>query len=534
MNNLEINKIYTNCEENTEIINDFWNNDNSTSYSSNSSYFSDSSNSSNSLKSDLENDMYYDKYKTQINYANNESEIETNILEMELMTKFDNKMTKDKKMSLIIAVLLEIIFRNDNNKLEKIYNFLNKNDLLDLEVISNNYDGLRQNLSSLINSSNIVSNTQSNIQPNIVLLPDISYDSNNNYMGIEKFKYQKLSKLNNTFINNSNKYRTNFNQIKLLGQGGYGSVYKVFHKYEKKFYAIKKVFITKDVVEENYDIFREVQIYSELTNDHIVRYYGSWIDIDIPSIIEYNEEIKNNLEFEKIDYLCPILFIQMELCDFTLGDYLMTWGEFDTIDNKIDILIQIIKGLEYIHSKNIIHRDIKPDNIFLISNKEEKQEKQEKYTVKIGDFGLCKKYSRFENKKENNILEENMDKLIINYETNDLKQMEIYANLNIKSTNSNVGTGIYRAPEIETKKYDSKIDIYALGIIMFELFLNPKTHSEKIFLISKLKKTKNINLLDNINNYKLKKLIFDILTTETEQRPCLKYIFEQLENSNNI
>lgn len=62
-------------------------------------------------------------------------------------------------------------------------------------------------------------------------------------------------------LNDYNKYRINYNQIKLLGQGAYGSVYKVFHKYEKKFYAIKKVFITKDLIKENYDIFREIQIF---------------------------------------------------------------------------------------------------------------------------------------------------------------------------------------------------------------------------------------------------------------------------------
>ena len=64
-------------------------------------------------------------------------------------------------------------------------------------------------------------------------------------------------------------------------------------------------------------------------------------------IIEMNGEIinKTNItktriiyEFEKIDYICPILFIQMELCDFTVKDYLMTWAEYDSIDEKINIL----------------------------------------------------------------------------------------------------------------------------------------------------------------------------------------------------
>ena len=40
-----------------------------------------------------------------------------------------------------------------------------------------------------------------------------------------------------------NKYRNNYNEIKLIGKGGYGSVFKVFHIFEKKYYAIKKIFI---------------------------------------------------------------------------------------------------------------------------------------------------------------------------------------------------------------------------------------------------------------------------------------------------
>lgn len=535
-------------------IDDFWNNnyiiDNNEEFDnfgtpsilSNSSTYSSSTTSS-SLEypsNDVFNDdMYYNESNKIISI----SESEANMLEMELMTSLDSKMSKDKKMSLIIAVLLQMIFGNNNIKLNRIYDFLNKNDLLDLDVVSDNYNGLRNSLSSLINSANIITNSNdTRMTENIYDINDktnsITLSNNthyiNNYMGIENFKCEKLPKLtsNSMIINNSNKYRTNFNQIKLLGQGAYGSVYKVFHKYEKKFYAIKKVFITKDIIEDNYDIFREIQIYSELINDQVVRYYSSWIDIDVASIMEFNELIKNDYEFEKIDYICPILFIQMELCDFTLKDYLMTWSEYDSFNDKIDIVIQIIKGLEYIHSKNIIHRDIKPDNIFLISNTNTK-----KYHVKIGDFGLCKKYIGFDtNKKKKDNMKTKLDKLLVDYDTTGLETNSVINDLYLdyksivsaESTNSYVGTGIYRAPEINTNKYDSKIDIYSLGIIMVELFVNPRTESEKIFLISKLKKTQNLNLLDKIENLNIRQMIFNIIINEPKNRPSLSNILNSL------
>lgn len=505
------------------------------------------------------NDSYTDLKEIQpnnkkLNKIISIDELDTNLLEKEFKSKLNTKMSKEKKMSLIIAVLLQMTFGNNEIQLKKIYNFLNKNDLFDLDVISNDYLGLRKTLGSLINSANIKDTSSldnlDNLDNKIISIEDDKKNSEN-YIPIDNYNNTNLNFLNfnsnNIFnpksiiLNNSNKYRTNFKQIKLLGQGGYGSVYKVFHKYEKKFYAIKKVFITKDIVEDNYDIFREIQVYSDLINEQVVRYYSSWIDIDVNSIIEYNEQIKNDYEFENIDYICPILFIQMELCDFTLKDYLMTWGEYDCFDNKINILKQIINGLKYIHSKNIIHRDIKPDNIFLITN----DSINNKYSIKIGDFGLCKKYVGFMSdlKKENKEQINKLNKLMIEYDFIDSNQnlfldktcdnIGLGLDLNLKSMNSYIGTGIYKAPEIDERNdYDSTIDIYSLGIIMIELFFCPKTQSEKIFLISKLKKTKNPDLLDKITNSEIKKLIYDIIELEPNKRPTLDNILDILNSFN--
>lgn len=506
------------------------------------------------------NDSYTDLKEIQpnnkkLNKIISIDELDINLLEKEFKSKLNTKMSKEKKMSLIIAVLLQMTFGNNEIQLKKIYNFLNKNDLFDLDVISNDYLGLRKTLGSLINSANIKDTSSldnlDNLDNKIISIEDDKKNSEN-YMPIDNYNNTNLNFLNfnsnNIFnpksiiLNNSNKYRTNFKQIKLLGQGGYGSVYKVFHKYEKKFYAIKKVFITKDIVEDNYDIFREIQVYSDLINEQVVRYYSSWIDIDVNSIIEYNEQIKNDYEFENIDYICPILFIQMELCDFTLKDYLMTWAEYDNFDDKINMLKQIIYGLKYIHSKNIIHRDIKPDNIFLITN----DSMNNKYSIKIGDFGLCKKYVGFKSDlkiKENKEQINELDKLMIEYDFIDSNQnlfldktcdnIGLGLDLNLKSMNSYIGTGIYKAPEIdERNEYDSTIDIYSLGIIMIELFFCPKTQSEKIFLISKLKKTKNPDLLDKITNSEIKKLIYDIIELEPNKRPTLDNILDILNSFN--
>lgn len=506
---------------------DFWNNDfiidNISSDDLNTMFKSSASTSNNDY------DIQFDNNDDLMHLTNSE----INFMELELFeSKLPPEISKEKKMSLLIVVLLQMVFNNNNIKLEKIYDFLNKKNILDLEVTKKNYGNLRNNLSMLIesvNSKNIPSN-------------DKSLDE-------EKIINHNLIK---------NRYRTNFNQIKLLGNGAYGCVYKVFHKYEKKFYAIKKIFITKDTIKDNYDIFREIQIYSELLSENIVRYFSSWIEIDVESIIEYNSLIDPD-ENDKINYLCPVLFIQMELCDFTLKEYLLSYSQDDTIKNKINILKQICNGLKYLNSKNIIHRDIKPDNIFIICN-------SDNHIVKLGDFGLCKKYhyqnlnpeekfidydknssndliindllnndNLFDNKEIfDNIREKIISKMNSNYK---LDNHEINDNIIIASSNNKlitkmskyIGTGIYRAPEIEFGIYDSKIDIYSLGIIALELFYNFKTNSEKISLISKIKYDNfDINNFDKISNNSIKEILSNLLENEPTKRYDLDKIIEKL------
>ena len=95
------------------------------------------------------------------------------------------------------------------------------------------------------------------------------------------------------------------------------------------------------------------------------------------------------------------------------------------------MLYEMLLGLEYLHDNNIIHRDLKPLNIFLSSEQK----------IKIGDMGV----SRIVDWDENG----NNEKLI---------------------NDSRVGTPLYLAPElVKNQKYDFKIDIWALGIIMYYL-----------------------------------------------------------------
>jgi serine/threonine protein kinase len=121
------------------------------------------------------------------------------------------------------------------------------------------------------------------------------------------------------------------------------------------------------------------------------------------------------------------------------------------------------------HSKNLIHRDIKAENV-LISN--EKNKKGSNYITKICDLGFCREDD--------------------------------------ESVNTFCGTTNYMAPEIfEKKTYDLKVDIWALGVLIFSmlfgefpfkgmnLFYEITTKCEKGFNLKAMKTRKNVSISKN-------------------------------------
>ncbi|XP_041073713.1 eukaryotic translation initiation factor 2-alpha kinase 1-like [Polyodon spathula] len=165
-----------------------------------------------------------------------------------------------------------------------------------------------------------------------------------------------------------------------------------------------------------------------------------------------------------------MLYMQMQLCEISLQDWILNRntgprensaaaGPYYLVDaeRSISIFQQILKGVDYIHSMGVIHRDLKPRNIFLHGPD---------CHVRIGDFGLaCRDM----------IIEDN-EQLSPTTETSGFAHT------------LGVGTCIYASPEqLEGSCYDSKSDMYSMGIVALELFLPFGTVMERVKTLTALR-----------------------------------------------
>ncbi|XP_035898058.1 eukaryotic translation initiation factor 2-alpha kinase-like [Anopheles stephensi] len=153
------------------------------------------------------------------------------------------------------------------------------------------------------------------------------------------------------------------------------------------------------------------------------------------------------------------LYIQMQLCHKqSLKEWLCMNGFPARRDKIVPIFEQIVAGVEYVHLKGLIHRDLKPSNIFFSLDGR----------IRIGDFGLVTDSSDLQYDSENN-----MPTMVPDRHTRQ------------------VGTQLYMSPEqLKGLPYDYKVDIYSLGLILFELLVSFGTEMERICTLKNVRKSK--------------------------------------------
>lgn len=200
-----------------------------------------------------------------------------------------------------------------------------------------------------------------------------------------------------------------------LGIGGMRApVYKAIQMSTRRRVAIKLLPIRDEKTVSRFE--REARIASKLNHRHItiVHDYGQMDDAH--------------------------MFLVMEFLEGTsLQDLLKREAQL-TVMRSLNVLSMILRGLEHAHNHAVVHRDLKPDNIFLV------QQDEELDFAKILDFGIAKHFG-----------EVPVDSGELALET--LTQETVLC-----------GTPLYMAPEqITQESFDARIDIYAAGIVLFQL-----------------------------------------------------------------
>ena len=213
--------------------------------------------------------------------------------------------------------------------------------------------------------------------------------------------------------------------IEKIGEGSFGKVYKAQRTERgKSFYsAIKIINIPGSQSELN-------SVRSETGDDQSTRqYFQNLVEECIQEIstMEYfrgNSYIVSVEDFKVMEYLDAIgweISIRMEY----LTSFIDYCAEKQLTENEvIQLGMDLSKALEYCRKLKIIHRDIKPENIFVSRFGD----------FKLGDFGIARELER------------------------------------TMSGFSKKGTYSYMAPEMyKGEKYDSRVDIYSLGIVLYKL-----------------------------------------------------------------
>ena len=208
-----------------------------------------------------------------------------------------------------------------------------------------------------------------------------------------------------------------FEVKKFLGEGSFAKVYLVNHNYLDTLMAMKIVKEPLSITTNKKSVFREVTLACQLRHENIISIF------DAAEITDFEDGLNH------------AYFVMEYVSGGDLEQFLNSFienGLFMSVERSLDLIRQILRGLNTLHSANppIIHRDLKLNNVLLSfsSNGD--------VIIKLSDFGFAKEV------------------------TKSISDIDI------------AGTRPYMAPEIFKKDVSTKSDIYAVGVMIYQLLTN--------------------------------------------------------------
>ncbi|XP_030328374.1 serine/threonine-protein kinase Nek8 isoform X1 [Strigops habroptila] len=252
-----------------------------------------------------------------------------------------------------------------------------------------------------------------------------------------------------------------YERIRVVGRGAFGIVHLCLRKADQKLVILKQIPVEQMSKDERLAAQNECQVLKLLSHPNVIEYYENFLE---------DKALMIAMEYAPGGTLAEFIH---KRCNSLLDE--------DTI---LHFFVQILLALHHVHTKQILHRDLKTQNILLDKHR---------MIVKIGDFGISKILS---------------------------SKSKAY---------TVVGTPCYISPELcEGKPYNQKSDIWALGCVLYEL-ASLKRAFEAANLPALVLKIMSGTFAPISDRYSpdLRQLILSMLNLDPSKRPQLNEIMAQ-------
>lgn len=252
----------------------------------------------------------------------------------------------------------------------------------------------------------------------------------------------------------------NYRELRCIGKGSFGEVWLVKDKRDKRKYVVKRQ-----------------EFHLPKDQEQAAKEVGMLSNLRHPNIVGYREAFVKD----------RFIFMVMQYCDGGDLDGLIEAhrhaSEYFAEGDMLHCFSQLCLAVDFLHQNKVLHRDLKPQNVFLTSNN----------MVRLGDFGVAR------------TLESTME-----------------------MAQTFVGTPYYLSPElVRNEPYNSKSDMYSLGVILYELAMlrRPYEASDMPKLVTKIVTAE----YDRVTHYsdELASLVDSLLARDPASRPSAADVLQQ-------